>query len=75
MAVFALASSAALLLGPALWLRLLPAALRRSGAASGPGDLRATLPLRLSGLAVMLLSGWSLFGHGPWAEALIAWCS
>lgn len=73
MGAFGLSSSAALLIGPVLWLRLLPAALRRADA--GPGDLRATLPLRLSGLAVMLLSGWSLLGHGPWAEALIAWCS
>ncbi|MDQ5897291.1 MAG: hypothetical protein RLZZ592_401 [Pseudomonadota bacterium] len=73
MAVFALVSSAALVLGPVLWLRLVPAALRRADA--GAGDLRATWPLRLSGLMVLLMSAWSLAGHGPWVETLIAWCS
>lgn len=65
---------AALLLGPALWLRLLPAALRRSGAASGPRSARdlAACASSAGGHAAV---GLSLFGHGPWAEALIAWCS
>ncbi len=64
MAGFALASAAGLLIGPALWRRLVGPG---SGAA---GASRAAV--RWAGAALALASAWAL-GHGLWPR-LAAWC-
>lgn len=65
MAVFALSSSAALLLGPALWLRW-------SGQGAAQQQRWLTRVVRASGLALAGASIWAL-GHGIWMQAL-AYC-
>lgn len=75
MAAFGLTSTAGLLVGPALWLRWVPAALRAGGGSAGaavadPG----ALSLRLAGAALVAAVGWSL-GHGLWDHAVAAWCA
>ena len=67
--------TAGLLVGPALWLRWVPAALRAGGGSAGaavadPG----ALSLRLAGAALVAAVGWSL-GHGLWDHAVAAWCA
>ncbi|MEK8050698.1 sulfite exporter TauE/SafE family protein [Ideonella sp. DXS22W] len=64
MAVFAAASAAGLVLGPALWWRL-------SGGA-GRRWLSPTLAVRLAGASLALASAWAL-GHGLWMR-VAAWC-
>jgi uncharacterized protein len=66
MAVFAVASS------PALWMG--PAVLRKVGGGVGAsgGAIAATWPLRAAGALVAAGSVWAL-GHGLWAR-MAAWC-
>lgn len=79
MAGFALASSVGLIVGPAFWLRLVPAALRAGGTAGGAAGGAAgaepgtTLALRVAGALVVLSMGWSL-KHSV-LEPLQAWCA
>ena len=72
MAVFALTSGLGLLVGPALWLRWVPTALKSAGG-SGLGS-PASLSLRMAGATIVGLVGWS-FGHGLWTHTLAAWCA
>jgi sulfite exporter TauE/SafE len=69
MAAFALASSPALWLGPALWQRWRVAVPGREAAAA----LRAEWPVRLAGALIAAGSAWAL-GHGLWMR-FIAWCT
>jgi len=69
MVVFAIASSPALWLGPALirrWTTARPAV----GAGSA---LRAEWPVRVAGALLALGSAWAL-GHGLWMK-IVAWCT
>lgn len=73
MAVFALTSTVGLLVGPAVWLRWVPAALRPASA-GGASALQASMSLRLAGFSVATVVGWSL-GHSLWTGVLAAWCA
>ena len=74
MAGFAVASTAGLLLGPALWWRL--AAGRQEAGAMGRGLMASVLSgrgaVRWAGAALALASAWAL-GHGLWIR-VAAWC-
>jgi sulfite exporter TauE/SafE len=72
MAVFAVTSGLGLLVGPAIWLRWVPMALRTAG--GGAGVSPASLSLRLAGATIAVLVGWSL-GHRLWTDTLAAWCA
>lgn len=72
MAVFACTSALGLLVGPALWLRWVPAALRSAGVRGGLSP--ASLSLRMAGATIVALVGWS-FGHTLWTDTLAAWCA
>jgi sulfite exporter TauE/SafE len=69
MLVFGATSSLGLLLGPAVWLRWLPAALRRSVSSEDPGRLA----VRLAGATISVFAGWGL-GHAVIAP-IVAWCA
>ena len=69
MAAFALASSPALWVGPALWQRWRAARPALEGAVA----TRAEWPVRLAGALIAAGSAWAL-GHGLWAR-FIAWCT
>jgi sulfite exporter TauE/SafE len=70
MLAFAATSSVGLILGPAFWLRLMPAAVRaRAGINEG-----GTLALRLAGALVVVTMGWSL-GHSLFEPLQAAWCA
>jgi hypothetical protein len=77
MAAFGLTSSLALVIGPALWLRLLRG---RSDAASGreaTGSTAAANPvwaMRLAGASIVLAVGWSM-GHALLGELAPSWCA
>lgn len=66
MAVFAVASSPALWLGPALMQRY-------ARPASGPGARAATWPVRAAGALIAIGSASALL-HGLWAR-FVAWCA
>ena len=75
MAGFATASAAGLLLGPALWWRLIGRraggdAAQKAGAGGAAAVSRAAV--RWAGAALALASAWAL-GHGLWPR-LAAWC-
>jgi hypothetical protein len=72
MAVFATTSALGLLVGPALWLRWVPAALRSAGVRGAVSP--ASLSLRMAGATIVALVGWSL-GHALWTDTLAAWCA
>lgn len=72
MGVFALSSALGLVLGPVLWLRWVPAALRTAGMRGGVSP--ASLSLRMAGASIVALVGWS-FGHALWTDTLAAWCA
>lgn len=70
MLAFAVTSSVGLIVGPAFWLKLLPAALRsRAGLNEG-----GTLALRLAGALVVVTMGWSL-SHSLFEPLQAAWCA
>jgi sulfite exporter TauE/SafE len=69
MLAFGLTSSLGLLLGPAVWLRWMPAALRRSAGQADPGRLA----LRLAGATISAFAGWGL-AHAVMAP-IAAWCA
>lgn len=69
MLAFGATSSLGLLLGPAVWLRWLPAALRRRAGADEPGRLA----LRLAGAMISVFAGWGL-AHAVIAP-IVAWCA
>jgi len=69
MAAFGATSSLGLLIGPAVWLRWLPAALRRAAGADEPGRLA----LRLAGATISIFAGWGL-AHAVIAP-IVAWCA
>lgn len=71
MAVFALASTPGLVVGPALWWRLRGRA--PTSADAGARDGQGLWALRLAGLSLAALSAWAL-GQHLWAP-FIAWCS
>ncbi|PXW98738.1 hypothetical protein C7444_102220 [Sphaerotilus hippei] len=68
MLVFALTSTAGLLLGPLIWTRWVPRALGR-----GPADDGGALGLRLSGVMLAITAGWTLL-HGMGLTEQAAWC-
>lgn len=69
MLAFGLTSSLGLLVGPAVWLRWLPAALRRAAGQDEPGRLA----LRLAGATISVFAGWGL-AHAMIAP-IVAWCA
>lgn len=73
MAAFGLTSSLALVIGPALWLRLL----RGRSDVAGTGSAAAANPvwaMRLAGASIVIAVGWSM-GHGLLGELAPSWCA
>lgn len=72
MGVFALVSSPALWVGPALWQRWRALHPSPGGSAAARAE-RAEWPVRLAGALIAAGSAWAL-GHGLWAR-FVAWCA
>jgi sulfite exporter TauE/SafE len=69
MAAFGLTSSLALVIGPALWLRLL-----RGPAAGGVAAANPVWAMRLAGASIVIAVGWSM-GHALLVELAPSWCA
>ncbi|MEX8517851.1 MAG: sulfite exporter TauE/SafE family protein [Leptothrix sp. (in: b-proteobacteria)] len=69
MAAFGATSSLALVIGPALWLRLL-----RGGSAAGAATLNPAWAIRMAGAAIVVAVGWSM-GHALLTDLAPAWCA
>lgn len=67
MAAFGATSSIALIIGPAVWLRLI-------GTGRGAAVVNPAWAIRLAGAAIVLAVGWSM-GHALFAAVAPAWCA